>query len=49
MAPATFSSCKFCDRIAVFENGSIVQSGTHDGLLAEAGGTYERLLGSQQI
>lgn len=41
------SSCKFCDRIAVFENGSIVQSGTHDGLLAEAGGTYERLWEAQ--
>ena len=41
------SSCKFCDRIAVFENGSIVQSGTHDGLLTEAGGTYERLWEAQ--
>ncbi len=41
------SSCKFCDRIAVFENGSIVQSGTHEGLLAEAGGTYERLWEAQ--
>lgn len=26
------SSCKFCDRIAVFENGSIVQSGTYERL-----------------
>ena len=41
------SSCKFCDRIAVFENGSVVQSGTHEGLLAEAGGTYERLWEAQ--
>ena len=41
------SSCKFCDRIAVFENGCVVQSGTHEGLLAEAGGTYERLWEAQ--
>lgn len=28
------SSCKFCDEIAVFHNGSVVQQGTHESLVA---------------
>jgi ABC-type multidrug transport system fused ATPase/permease subunit len=31
------SSTRFCDRIAVFKNGSIAECGTHDGLLAKDG------------
>lgn len=31
------SSCRFCDKIAVFQEGCIVQYGTHDGLLTEDG------------
>ena len=40
------SSCRFCDRIAVFENGSIVQQGTHDQLCAQPG-LYAKLWDSQ--
>ncbi len=31
------SSCRFCDEIAVFESGRVVQQGTHDNLLAQEG------------
>ena len=31
------SSCRFCDRIAVFADGKVVEQGTHDTLLAESG------------
>ncbi len=31
------SSCRFCDEIAVFEGGRVVQQGTHDSLLAQEG------------
>ncbi len=40
------SSCRFCDRIAVFENGSIVQQGTHDQLRVQPG-LYAKLWESQ--
>lgn len=29
------SSCKFCDEIAVFDHGEVVQQGTHEELLGE--------------
>ena len=41
------SSCKFCDEIAVFEGGWIVQQGSHEALLAEEGGTYSTLWHAQ--
>lgn len=41
------SSCKFCDGIAVFEGGQIVQQGSHDALLAEENGTYSTLWHAQ--
>lgn len=41
------ASCRFCDRIAVFDSGSIVQSGTHDGLLSDEGGKYYELWNAQ--
>ncbi|MGN1248613.1 MAG: ABC transporter ATP-binding protein [Candidatus Spyradocola sp.] len=40
------SSCRFCDDIAVFEDGRIVQRGSHAGLLA-SGGLYARLWHAQ--
>lgn len=37
------SSCRFCDDIAVFDNGQIVQQGSHDKLVADEGGKYHEL------
>ncbi len=37
------SSCRFCDNIVVFDNGQLVQRGSHDQLLAEQGGKYHEL------
>lgn len=34
------SSCKFCDEIAVFQDGAIIQQGSHEQLVAEACGKY---------
>lgn len=41
------SSCKFCDEIAVFSQGSIVQQGTHEALLRDENGVYARLWRAQ--
>ena len=41
------SSCRFCDEIAVFDHGQVVQQGTHDGLLADSGGKYQTLWDAQ--
>ncbi len=41
------SSCKFCDEIAVFHDGAVIQQGTHDGLLADATGKYHELWHAQ--
>ena len=40
------SSCKFCDEIAVFDQGQVVQQGTHD-CLVEAEGKYRELWNAQ--
>ena len=40
------SSCRFCDEIAVFDQGRVVQQGTHDGLV-EAEGKYRFLWEAQ--
>lgn len=40
------SSCKFCDEIAVFDQGQVVQQGTHDSLV-EAEGKYRELWNAQ--
>ena len=40
------SSCRFCDRIVVFDGGQIVEAGSHEGLLA-AGGLYARMWEAQ--
>ncbi len=36
------SSCRFCDTIAVFEDGTVVQMGNHDSLI-DADGLYHEL------
>jgi len=41
------SSCRFCDRIAVFDGGSIVQDGGHEQLLADEAGKYAQLWNAQ--
>lgn len=41
------SSCKFCDEIAVFDSGSVIQQGTHSDLLADERGKYFELWNAQ--
>ena len=41
------SSCKFCDEIAVFHEGAIVQKGTHEELVSNENGKYYELWHAQ--
>lgn len=41
------ASCRFCDKIAVFDKGKIVQTGTHEKLLQEKDGKYSELWHAQ--
>lgn len=41
------ASCRFCDRIAVFESGRIVQTGSHKSLLSDGDGLYRELWQAQ--
>lgn len=41
------SSCRFCDKIMVFDRGQIVQFGSHNELLSDENGKYYRLWTSQ--
>ena len=41
------SSCRFCDVIAVFEGGRLVQKGSHEELLSQPEGEYARLWQAQ--
>ena len=41
------SSCKFCDEIAVFHEGAVIQQGTHVKLLEEEDGKYYELWNAQ--
>lgn len=41
------SSCKFCDEIAVFHEGRVIQQGTHADLLADESGKYYELWHAQ--
>ena len=41
------SSCRFCDAIAVFNGGEIVEYGTHDSLMAIDGGKYNEFYNLQ--
>lgn len=41
------SSCKFCDEIAVFHEGAVIQQGSHAELLADSSGKYYELWNAQ--
>ena len=41
------SSCKFCDRIAVFAEDTIKEYGTHDELAERSGGIYAEMFKTQ--
>lgn len=41
------SSCKFCDRIVVLDDGQIMEEGDHETLIAEKG-TYYKLYSAQE-
>jgi len=41
------SSCRFCDDIVVFNEGELVQRGSHDELLADGKGKYYELWNAQ--
>ncbi|MDY4587064.1 MAG: ABC transporter ATP-binding protein [Oscillospiraceae bacterium] len=41
------SSCKFCDRIVVFADDTIKESGTHDELVSLHGGIYAEMFAEQ--
>lgn len=41
------SSCRFCKRILVFDQGKIIQCGTHDELLQNRNGKYYELWNAQ--
>ena len=40
------SSCRFCDEIAVFHQGQVIEKGSHEELLAR-GGKYSELWNAQ--
>lgn len=41
------SSCRFCDEIAVFDEGKIIQRGSHEELVSDPTGTYHALWHAQ--
>ena len=41
------SSCKFCDEIAVFHEGAVIQQGTHAELVSDVNGKYHELWNAQ--
>ncbi len=41
------ASCRFCDTIAVFDGGKIIQTGSHKALLADKNGQYHELWQAQ--
>ena len=41
------SSCRFCDDIAVFHEGELIQRGSHDALIADESGKYHELWNAQ--
>ncbi len=41
------SSCRFCDRIMVFDNGSLLEEGNHEALLKNKNGKYTELWNAQ--
>lgn len=47
MGNLTMSSCRFCDTVAVFDDGRIVQTGSHETLLKDKDGIYCRMWEAQ--
>lgn len=41
------ASCRFCNKIVVFDNGHIVQHGSHEELLSDVSGKYHELWNAQ--
>lgn len=41
------SSCRFCDTIAVFDRGELIQRGSHDALVSDTRGKYSQLWEAQ--
>ncbi|MDW7662152.1 MAG: ABC transporter ATP-binding protein [Bacillota bacterium] len=41
------SSCRFCDRILVFDKGEIIQVGSHNELIRQSGSQYELMFNAQ--
>ena len=41
------SSCKFCDEIAVFHEGAVIQQGSHASLVTDTNGKYYELWNAQ--
>ncbi len=41
------SSCKFCDEIAVFHEGAVIQQGSHEALVSDEAGKYHQLWHAQ--
>lgn len=41
------SSCKFCDEIAMFHDGAVIQQGSHEELLSDVSGKYFELWHAQ--
>ncbi len=41
------ASCRFCNKIVVFDNGHIIQHGSHDELLSDVSGKYHELWNAQ--
>lgn len=41
------SSCRFCDRIIVLENGSVVEEGSHEKLMENTKGLYFKMYNTQ--
>lgn len=41
------SSCKFCDEILVFDEGAVIQQGSHEALVADHRGKYYELWQAQ--
>ncbi|HCW53797.1 MAG TPA: hypothetical protein DG753_08695 [Clostridium sp.] len=41
------SSCRFCDDIAVFDDGNVVQRGSHEELVNACDGLYEKMWNAQ--
>ena len=41
------SSCRFCDDIAVFHEGELIQRGNHNTLIADESGKYYELWNAQ--